>query len=302
MTENNYVLITAAYNEADHIGRTIESVLGQTLKPLKWVIVSDGSTDETDSIIRYYAERFSFIEFIRREKTDKADGFISKVMALKIGYSSLNGMPYRFIGILDADIALEPEYYKSIIALFQQNQMLGIAGGFVYEQRGGEFMNRPNNTIRSVAGAIQLFDRQCYEAIGGHRPCRFGGEDWLCEIMARMKGWKVCAFPDIVAYHYKTSSAKRGILKDALREGRMDYAFGTSPVFELFKCLARVRKKPYGVYAACRFAGYTLGYFTREERSVSKPIMKHLRKEQSDKIKQFISQLFNQMSHHKAKR
>src|ERR1700690_1119179 len=214
MSQSEYVLITSAYNEEGHIGATIEAVLAQSIVPNKWVIVSDGSTDKTDTIIKQYAERYNFIEYIRREKTGASPGFASKVGALHKGYTALLGNSYQLIGILDADITFDRDYYERVISKLNEDARLGIAGGFIYERFKGVFMSRPLNTKTSVAGAIQLFRRECYETIGGHMVLPYGGEDWLCEIMARKNGWAVTAFPDIKEYHHETGDAKRGGLKN----------------------------------------------------------------------------------------
>jgi len=244
MSDSDYVLITAAYNEGAHISATIEAVLEQSVTPHKWVIVSDGSTDNTDTIIKQYSKRRNFIEYIRREKTGTSPSFVSKVSAIQAGYKAVFGKPYRFIGILDADITFGRDYYERVIGKFREDKRLGIAGGFIYECRGHVFRSRPSNTRISVAGAIQLFLKECYEAIGGHVPLPYGGEDWICEILARKNGWAVTAFPDIVAYHHKPGETKRGVLKDAIRQGRMDYAFGSHPLFEIVKCSRRVQERP----------------------------------------------------------
>lgn len=285
MAKNDYVLITSAYNEEEYIGRTIEAVIGQTIKPLKWLIISDGSTDSTDSVVNRYANCYDFIEFIRREKTDNAAIFISKVLAIQAGYTLLKSKLYRFIGILDADITFSPNYYENIISLFYKNPMLGIAGGFIHEIQFGQFRSRQTNSKESVAGAIQLFRRECYESIGGHHPARFGGEDWICEIMARMNGWRVQAFPEIVVYHHKPSSSRRGTLSESLRGGRMDYAVGTHPSFEIVKCLRRISQQPYVIASLLRFIGFIEAYLTGEERIVAKDVIAFLRAEQWHRLK-----------------
>jgi hypothetical protein len=95
-----------------------------------------------------------------------------------------------------------------------------------------------------VAGAIQLFRRECYEEIGGHHFARYGGEDTICEIIARMKGWSVYALPECIVFHHKTGTMKRGVLGDAIRQGKMDYALGTHLVYESLKCVRRLQARP----------------------------------------------------------
>lgn len=284
MPEIGYVLITAAYNEGAHIGATIEAVLAQSVPPQKWVIVSDGSTDNTDAIIRQYSERGNFIQYLRRKKTGTSASFGSKVCAIQAGYKALSGTPYRFVGILDADITFGRDYYERVITKLREEVRLGIAGGYIYERRGQRFRSRPSNTRTSVAGAIQLFRKECYEAIGGHVPLPYGGEDWMCEILARKNGWAVAAFPDIAAYHHKPSEAKRGALKDAIRQGRMDYAVGSHPLFEIVKCIRRVQERPFFLRALFRLFGFAWSAIKREQVVASAEIVDYLRTEQKKRL------------------
>jgi hypothetical protein len=136
-----------------------------------------------------------------------------------------------------------------------------------------------------VAGAIQLFRRACYEQIGGHMPLSYGGEDWICEILARKNGWSVAAFPDIIAYHHKTSESKRGVFRDALRQGKMDYAVGSHPLFELVKCIRRLRERPFVLRALFRFIGFTWSTLRGDPNKVSAEIVDYVRGEQLKRLR-----------------
>lgn len=284
LNENDYVLITAAYNEEEHIGDTIKSVLAQTRRPTKWVVVSDGSTDRTDSIVREYAAKTNIIIYLRKKKEKDTPPFISKVQAIRMGYSAIKGMSYQFVGILDADVTFSPDYYEKVISLFGRVPNLGVTGGFIYEQRAGRFQSRPCNTSASVAGAIQLYRRECYEEIGGHHYARYGGEDTICEIIARMKGWKVQAFSDIIVFHHKTGTAKRGVLNDAIRQGKMDYALGTHIYYEILKCLRRWRTKPLILGALTRFTVFIWSSMQRHGRDIPEHVVEFIQQEQRARI------------------
>lgn len=288
MSKEEYVLISAAYNEGEHIGATIEAVLGQTLLPRKWIIISDGSTDNTDSIIKHFALKHSFIECLRTEKETNLPGFVSKVQAIRHGYKFMRESQYNFIGILDADITFANDYYERIINRFRENEKLGIAGGFIYEFQRNEFRSRPSNSIKSVAGAIQLFRRDCYEMIGGHIPISHGGEDWVCEILARKNGWEVTAFPEIVAYHQKQGKLKRGVFKDAIRQGKMDYAVGSHPLFELAKSIRRIRERPFCLRALFRLYGFVWSLLACDRVEVSGDIVEYLRREQLSRLRMLL--------------
>lgn len=283
----DYVLITAAKNEEYYIEGTIKSVLAQTVLPKRWVIVSDGSTDQTDQIVAKYAANYKFIGFIRRESENHTD-FASKVHALNLGHEALKDLTYDFIGHLDADVSFDREYYEKILAKFRQNPALGLAGGFIFEQHNGQFKSRPFNSNKSVAGSIQLFRSPCYDAIGGFIPLGAGGEDWYAEVMARMKGWKVEAFPELKAFHHKPSRAARGLLRDSIRQGVMDYSLGSHPLFELGMCIRRIRGRPFLIVALLRLGGFAWCYWGRRERQVPNQFIRYLRREQLEKLKSAI--------------
>src|SRR5437762_3277213 len=120
MNTPRYVLITAAYNEESFISRTIASVLGQTVLPAKWIIVSDGSTDRTDEIVGEFAARHSFIQ-LRRVERSMVRGVVSKVNALNHGFEELRGIEHDFIGNLDADVVLPSTYFEVLIMRFRSN-------------------------------------------------------------------------------------------------------------------------------------------------------------------------------------
>src|SRR5215472_2684813 len=109
--DRRYVLLTAAYNEQSFIAETIQSVVNQTLLPEKWVITSDGSTDRTDEIVHNYTKRYDFIQAVRVERV-QSRGVGSKVSALKRGATELQNIAFNFIGNLDADVSVEPDYFE----------------------------------------------------------------------------------------------------------------------------------------------------------------------------------------------
>ena len=288
MSQDAYVLITPAFNEVHRLPQTIESVLNQTVRPLRWILISDGSNDGTDGIMKSWEARVDLISYIRREKDPDVSGFKSKVAAIQEAYTNLHAISFEYVGILDADITLTPTYYEQVITKFKRNPLLGISGGFIFEQHKERFESRPANTTRSVAGGIQLFRRYCYESIGGHQSMPHGGEDWLCEIMARKKGWEVISFRDIVAFHHNPSGAKRGALKDAIRQGKMDYSVGSHPLFELIKCVRRLQDSPFGLRALLRLLGFTCSAIKGARKDVSVEVVDYLRREQMHRLRMYL--------------
>src|SRR5260370_28173416 len=184
-----YVLITPAKNEEAFIERTIVSIIAQTVKPEKWIIVDDGSSDLTSEIVSSYLPSHTFIQLLKMPQCLTRD-FRRKVAAFNAGLEQLNDIAYSFIGNLDADISVAPDYYANMIAGLEREPRLGIAGGIIHTRIGNCFMSG-DTTSDSVGGCVQLFRKECFEEIGGDMSLRDGGEDAAAEIMARMHGWSV---------------------------------------------------------------------------------------------------------------
>lgn len=278
-----YVLQTAAYNEEENVAKTIESVLSQTLRPKMWVIVSDGSTDGTDEIVKEYAEKNECIRFLRRPRTP-GHNFGAKVRALGTGMALLADVEYDYIGNVDADLTIEPSYFESLLARLGDNPSLGIAGGFVFEEYGGTFRSRRSNRTYSVAHAGQLVRRECYEAIGGYTVLEYGGEDWHAQTSARMKGWDARAFPELPIYHHRHTGEGDVLIRHRFRQGRMDHSFGSDPLFEVLKCLERLPERPFVMGGLARLLGFAWSYLQQESRPVSPEFVAYLRKEQREKL------------------
>jgi biofilm PGA synthesis N-glycosyltransferase PgaC len=278
-----YVLLTAAYNEEANIEKTVHCVLSQTLLPSRWVIISDGSIDRTDEIVQPYIKDHGFIRFLRVMRTP-GRSFGSKVRALREGGKLIEGIPFSFIGNLDADVSVGPSYFESLIARFEMRPSLGLAGGFVYEETDGEFRSRRSNRVYSVAHAGQLVRRDCYEAIGGYAVLEHGGEDWHAQTSARMRGWEAEAFPELQILHHRHTGEADNLLRHKFRQGRLDYSFGSAPLFEILKCLERVPEKPILRGSMARLAGFLWSGICRDRRPVSDEFMTFLRREQKEKI------------------
>lgn len=288
MIDRSYVLVTAAHNEEGYLEQTISSVLQQSLLPLKWVIVNDGSTDKTAQIIDSFARSSGIIE-----KLDLLNGhahsFGAQARAQMAGYAMLANIHFDFIGVLDADIVLPSNYYSSILNVLRSNPSLGMAGGFIYEKEGEVYKSRKFNRESSVAGAIQTFRRETFEKIGGIGPLKYGGHDWLAETKVRMHGWTSIAVPDLKAYHLRHTGSSAHPLLDAYRQGRMDYDLGSHPLFEVLKCSARITVKPFGLAALARLAGYAKSWFKCDPLGVPQDVKYNLQNSQLTRIKSILA-------------
>lgn len=293
--DNTYILVTAAKNEEDYIEKTIRSVISQTITPRKWVIVSDGSNDETEKIVSQYSSKHNFIQLLSIQG-DLKRSTASKVYAINKGLKTIESIDYQFIGNVDADIEFGSNYFENLLEKFNNDIRLGIAGGWIHELQNGKFIERFGNSKRNVPGSIQMFRRKCFEMIGGYIPLNRGGEDATAEVMARMYGWTTESFPEFKVFHHRTTNIdKCNILCARYNQGKEDYFLGYHPLFEFLKCLRRIRGKPFIISSIFRLFGYIGGLLSKESSNVPQDVVQYLRREQIMrirslfKLKRFIS-------------
>ncbi|HYI93655.1 MAG TPA: glycosyltransferase family 2 protein [Bryobacteraceae bacterium] len=282
-----YVLITPARNEAQFIRLTLESVVSQMVKPEKWVIVSDGSTDGTDDILREFAARHAWIELVRM--TERAERhFAGKVHAFNAGYACVSSAAYDVIGSLDADISFDPEYFAFLLGKLAADSALGLVGT-PFQEENRTYDYRFTN-IEHVSGACQLFRRQCFEQIGGYVPVKGGCIDHIAVLSARMAGWKTRTFPEKVCKHHRTmGTAQVGAITARFKNGTKDYAIGNHPMWELFRAVYQMTRKPLVVGGLMVALGYFWALIRRMERPVSTELVAFQRREQMARLKRFFT-------------
>jgi biofilm PGA synthesis N-glycosyltransferase PgaC len=282
-----YVLITPARDEAQFIEETIKSVVAQTIRPLKWVIVSDGSTDGTDDIVIRYAAEHPWIELVRMPERRERH-FAGKVHAFNAGYARVRDVKAQAIGSLDSDISFDEEYFSFLLQKLGADTALGLVGTPFNDDRDGIYDYRFVN-IEHVSGACQLFRRECFEEIGGYVPIKGGCVDNIAVITARMKGWKTRTFTEKVCLHHrKMGTAQTGALMVSFRQGVKDYTVGNHPVWELFRGAYQVSRKPYFVGGAMLVSGYAWALVRRTDRPVSRDLVAFHRGEQLRRLRTFF--------------
>ncbi len=283
-----YILITPARNEEAFIGKTLDSVVHQTALPERWIIVDDGSTDQTAPIVKSYARRYSWIELVRRDR-DPSRNFASKAQAVEAGLERADSLQFEIIGNLDADTSFGPDYMEFLLRKFTDDAELGVAGTPFTQDGDYDSSKDSFEGENYVAGPCQLFRYRCYQEIGGYVPNKAGGIDWIAVMMARMKGWRVRSFPEKRYHHHRTlGTAERGALRALFSYGEKDYYLGGSPVWQLFRVAYRMAKRPYLGGGLALGAGYGWAAIKRVKRPVSDELMRFHRADQMKKLKNIL--------------
>jgi len=285
-----YVLITPSRNEEMFIEKTIQSMIRQTVLPLRWVIVNDGSTDGTAERVRPYLAGNPWMVLVdlpvRAERH-----FAAKVNAFNAGRERVKDLDYEVIGNLDADISFDSDHMEFLLGEFSKDARLGVAGT-VFREDGYSSETDSFEGGSHVAGQCQLFRRQCFEEIGGYRANKAGGIDWMASTTARMMGWKTRSFREKSFFHHrKMGTAERGQLASSFSYGEKDYYLGGHPLWELFRVGWRMTKKPYLVDGIALGLGYLWALLRRAKRPVSDELMRFHRREQMQKLKSILGSM-----------
>jgi glycosyltransferase involved in cell wall biosynthesis len=288
-----YVLITPARNEEALIRKALDSVTSQTLPPLKWFVVDDGSKDRTAAIVEEYASRFPWIELVRQpERVDRS--FAGKVLAFNAGFERAQGLPYDVVGNLDADISFPPDYMEFLMKKFDEDPELGVGGTPFTEDEGYDTARDSFEGENYVAGGVQLFRARCFQDVGGYIPIPAGGIDWIAVMSARMKGWKVRSFAEKRFHHYRAlGTAEMSPLVATFDYGRRAYSLGSSPIWQFLRCMYRMKRKPYVLAGLSLGAGYFTSMVLRTKRAVTPEMIRFYRREQMQKLRWIFQSLFS---------
>jgi len=286
-THPSYVIITPARNEADLIEVTLKSVANQTVRPLKWVVVSDGSTDGTDDIVARYSKEYPWIQLVRTPER-KERNFAGKVFAFNTGYAEVKNLDYKVIVSLDGDISFEPDYFEFLLAKIAEDSNLGLTGTPFQELSGGmydyRFVSREH-----VSGACQVFRRECFEAIGGYVPVKGGSIDHIAVISSRMKGWKTRTWTEKVCIHHREiGTAQQSVVNARFKYGVKDYRIGNHPLWEVFRACYQMTRSPICIGGLALGAGYFWGALRRVERPVSRELVAFHQREQLQRLKKIF--------------
>jgi len=280
------VVISPVRNEAENIKSTIESMIAQTFKPVRWIIVDDGSTDGTGEIVLKYSKEHDWIQLIElpdRGFYDLMQG--GEIKAFYRGFDSIPDLDWDFLAKLDGDISLERTYLHKVLMRFIENPKLGIASGACFNERKGVKVIEKVYE-KHVRGAGRIYRKQCWDDISG--VARDLAWDAVDVYKARMLGWETASFEDIEMIHHVETGTKDGAFRGFIRQGRVAYLMGIHPFFFLAKSGYFLTRRPRLIGSIGYHYGFVKSLFKGEKRIVDPELMKFIREEQKERMKTFF--------------
>jgi poly-beta-1,6-N-acetyl-D-glucosamine synthase len=283
------VIVSPVRDESKLIEKTLKSMVAQNVRPIEWLIVDDGSTDNTADLVRIYAEKYPFIRLVTITDRGfrKLGGGV--VAAFKFGITQIQTPHYEFIAKLDGDMSFGPRYLELMFKKFDTDPQLAAVSGKVFRPENDQLIEEW--TIdEHVAGQFKLYRWTAFCEIGG-----FVEEvlwDGIDVHTARMKGWKTMSFhdPDAQLIHHRLmGSSDKNVLRGRLRWGRGIYFMGYHPLYALASGIFRLREKPIFIGGLLIIIGYFKAMIQNIPRYNNPEFRVYLRKWQIDKLKSKIA-------------
>ena len=273
------ILISPVRNEERHLGKTIQSVLQQTVRPSKWIIVDDGSTDRTAEIARQCLIGNPWVSVLTRRDRGFASVGEGEAAAFNEAYETVRAADWDFIAKVDGDVSFPKDHLESLLRRFEEDPKLGISGGTCFVLEKGRYYEEKMPDFYPLA-ACRLYRRKCYEEIGGIIP-KLGWET-IDLLRAQMRGWATRRFEDLRITHYRRMASRGGLWKGKTRSGKIFYVLGYLPLFVVARSLYRLKERPYFIESAGILYGYLRAFLRREPLSVTREEKAFLRRQQRD--------------------
>lgn len=276
--KKRYVIISPVRNEEEYVEKTLKAVTSQSILPAEWILVNDGSVDNTARIIESYIQKHPWIRIIHL--TDRGyylpgEGVVNVFYK---GYEAISIDDYDYLVKLDCDLSFADDYFETLLKAFDQDPELGIASGCIYNLHNGKLTQEKAQEDHPF-GASKVYRRACFEQIGGLR--KMPGWDLADVVSAQMKNWKTRCFFDLKVTHYKLGGSRRtGLTKGKFLQGRFQYRFGYSFFFTSLKSIYHLNARPYVISGVGLITGYIYAAIRKEKRYFDPEMIAFLRKRQ----------------------
>jgi glycosyltransferase involved in cell wall biosynthesis len=272
------VLISPCRNEADYMRQTLDSVVAQSARPTRWVIVDDGSTDATPQILADYARQHDWIQIVTREDRGHRAVGPGVIDAFYSGYAAINPDDYEFLCKLDLDLSIPKRYFEILLERMAADPKLATCSGKSYLEEHGQLVNERHGDETSL-GMTKFYRVKAFQEIGGFvREVMWDGID--CHL-CRMHGWNVRSWdePELRFVHLRPmGSSQTGVLVGRMRHGYGQYFMGTGFLFMAASALSRVNQKPYLVGSAAMLWGWVRSALQRKPRYENRAFRTYLRR------------------------
>jgi len=278
----NYYIIIPAYNEAQFIGLTLNSLISQTVLPSKIIVVNDNSTDNTSEIVNSFIEKYPYISLVEK-KSDAIHLPGSKVIqAFQEGEKHIDNN-YDIIVKVDADLIFPKNYFETIFKHFQSDEKIGMVGGFAYIEKNGNWILENLTDKDHIRGAFKAYRKECFKQIGGLKPAM--GWDTVDELLCKFYNWKIITDTSLHVKHLKPTGSNYN--KSArYKQGEAFYSLGYGFIITTIASLKLAFRKKQPILFFDYIKGFFKAKFSKKELLVTKEQAQFIRRYRWIKMKE----------------
>jgi poly-beta-1,6-N-acetyl-D-glucosamine synthase len=283
------LVISPLRNEADHLELVAEAVAAQNRPPDLWLLVDDHSSDCTGEIVKRLATDLPFVTALRAPEhpplQDPRDRLASAAAprTFNAGLTQVDWRGFTHIAKLDGDMELPPEYFERLLGEFEADQLLGLAGGLWGETVRGRWRLERNPNEHHVPGALKCYSRECFEAIGGIEE-RLAW-DTIDETRARMRGFRIRTFAELIATHHRAWGSADGTLRGRARYGAAAYIAHYPAYWVGLRSLKFATHRPVGFSGLAFLYGYARAALRHTPQVEDHEFRRAIRRQTRDRIR-----------------
>ena len=275
-------VISPVRDEAQYARRTLDSMVAQTVRPDRWIIVDDGSTDETPAILAEYADAHEWITVVRREDRGHRAVGPGVIDAFYAGYDTIDPAQFEFVCKLDLDLDLPPRYFEILLERMRADPRIGTCSGKPWMELGGRLVDEKNMTGgENSVGMTKLYRTACFQDIGGFvREVMWDGIDGH---RCRMRGWIATSWddPELRFVHLRPmGSSQTSWWTGRVRHGYGQWFMGTGFAYMLASAVFRMTQRPYVVGGLGMLWGWVRSALRRDPRYPDLEFRRFLRRYQ----------------------
>lgn len=290
------LVVSPVRNEARYLRNTLDAMAAQTVRPAEWIVVDDGSSDETAAIVEEYARRLPFLRLLRREDRGFRQLGGGVVAAFEEGRANARHGDYRYLAKLDGDLSFGPRYLEIMLDALAREPRLATVSGKVYRPEADRLVEE---YIRGdhTAGQFKLYKREAFEAIGGF--VQAVGWDAIDVHRCRMLGWEARSFdhPDARLIHHRLmGSSDQNIYKGRVRLGRANWHMGYHPLYAIASGLFRMGERPWVIGGLITIAAYFHAALRGDARIADTEFREHLRHRQLEELRALPRRLWRRLA------
>ncbi len=278
----NHIVVTPCKNEEEYISTLIESMLSQTIRPKEWIIIDNGSIDNSPNIIKKVSKKEKWIKYFYVKSGKQRNRGLEIAKLFAFGIERANTENWEYCSKIDSDMILPIDYFERILQAFYQEKKVGILGGVCFTSSKAGMKRIEKVESDHVRGGLKTYRRECFQDIGG--VIIANGWDGLDEASAQMRGWKTKNLVQIEVEHRRATGSHRGKIINSYISGKYAYFMGYIFPYIFARSIKRIFQRPYIIAGIVMLLGFSKNKLFKKPIYENKEVVAYIRAKQAKRL------------------